>query len=118
MKLLRLMLLVFACCLLVPAAIAGADDQRTPSDDAYADGQAGQRDLAHDDERLAVASVSFPAAEQLTNTYLKFDADHSGSLSKATLWPYAIAVTGPEHSIGVYAVSDDSWNESTLTWNN
>ena len=121
MKPLRLMLVVIFCSVLVPAfhaTEAEADGKRAPSQDTYADGQAGQQDLSHDNSLLGTASVSFPTAQRLTNSFLKFDVSYSGTLSKATLWLHAIAVTGAAHSLGLYAVSDDSWKENTLTWNN
>lgn len=121
MKTARLLPIVVICALTIPSHGSPgtiSESQRSPSADAYAAGQAGQQYSTHDDERLGVASVSFPTAERLNNTFLKFDVSHSGTLSNATLWLYALTVTGASHSLGIYAVPDDNWQETTLTWNN
>lgn len=120
MRRVRSVLVVVVCFMVVSAFSAtqvGADNKRTPSDDTYADGQAGQQALTHDNSQLGVASSGLPA-QQLNNTFLKFSVNYTGTLSKATLWLYATAATGSAHSVGVYAVSNDTWTEGSLTWNN
>jgi hypothetical protein len=121
MRRVRFVLISVVCLMIVSALCtnqASADNKRTPSDDAFADGQAGQQALPHDNGQLGVGAVGSPVPGQLLNTFLKFDVSYTGTLTQATLWLYANTVTGSAHSIGVYSVSNDSWTEGTLTWIN
>ena len=121
MRRMRCVLVAVVCIMMISTFFTNpveADNKRSPSDDTFADGQAGQQTLPHDNGQLGVGAVGSPQPGQLLNTFLKFDVSYTGTLTSATLWLYANVVTGAAHSIGVYPVSDDSWTEGTLTWSN
>jgi hypothetical protein len=95
----------------------------TPEADAYVrDGSNAAIAHGTTDPTLLITKVS--PAGQLNNAreaYLRFDlAAVSGTVSSATLRVYGKIdlTTVPTVPIGVYAVSNTTWNESTLTWNN
>ena len=53
-------------------------------------------------------------------SFLKFDLSgvSSSSLTKATLQVTVTAVDAPPGPVKVYSVTDDSWTETGITWNN
>ncbi|WP_127127736.1 DUF7594 domain-containing protein [Pseudoflavitalea rhizosphaerae] len=95
----------------------------TPEADAYVrDGTNG--DITHGTTDASLLITKVPPAGQLNNAreaYLRFDLSSvSGTVSSATLRVYGkVDLTSvPSVPIGVYAVSNTTWNEATLTWNN
>ncbi|HUP13199.1 MAG TPA: putative Ig domain-containing protein, partial [Niastella sp.] len=66
---------------------------------------------------LVVKTTSGSAAR---STYLRFPLNNvSGSVSKAVLRVYGRCTdVGVTTTIGAFGVTDDSWNENTITWNN
>ncbi|QEC43938.1 DUF7594 domain-containing protein [Pseudobacter ginsenosidimutans] len=94
-----------------------------PEADAYVrDGTNG--DITHGTTDGSLLITKLSPAGQLNNareSYLRFDLTSvSGTVSSATLRVYGKIdlTTVPSVPIGVYAVSNTTWNESTLTWNN
>jgi hypothetical protein len=89
---------------------------QAPTDDAYA--SSSEPAQTHDDDRLGVQASNLGSCSPTGIAYLKFDAGFSGSLSRAALWMYNTLPSSTATVLGVHAVADDSWVESTLTWNN
>lgn len=94
-----------------------------PEADAYVrDGTNAAITHGTTDAGLLITKVS--PSGQLNNareSYLRFNAASvTGAVSSATLRVYGKIdlTTTPSVPIGVYAVSNTTWSESTLTWNN
>src|SRR5438270_7838321 len=61
--------------------------------------------------------VKVMGTSQPRNGYLKFSVSGlSGSVTSATLRLFSLTAGNP--GVDVHAVADNSWDESTLTWNN
>ena len=95
----------------------------TPEADAYVrDGTNAAITHGTTDPGLLITKLS--PSGQLNNareSYLRFNASSvTGTISNATLRVYGKIdlTTTPSVPIGVYAVSNTTWSESTLTWNN
>lgn len=95
----------------------------TPEADAYVrDGTNAAITHGTTDPGLLITKLS--PSGQLNNareSYLRFDAASvSGGISAATLRVYGKIdlTTTPSVPIGVYAVSNTTWSESAITWNN
>ncbi|MGN6421016.1 MAG: CBM96 family carbohydrate-binding protein [Pseudobacter sp.] len=94
-----------------------------PEADAYVrDGSNAATTHGTTDAGLLITKLS--PSGQLNNareSYLRFNAASvSGTITSATLRVYGKIdlTTTPSVPIGVYAVSNITWSESTLTWNN
>lgn len=90
----------------------------TSSEDAYVNGGSAANTNYGTDTRLVVKNVS--SSNQKRETYLKFDlCDVNQAFTSAQLRLKVFAGTpeaGEEHS--VYLVSNDTWSENNITWNN
>ncbi|WP_221392199.1 ELWxxDGT repeat protein [Dyadobacter sp. NIV53] len=68
-------------------------------------------------ETLQIKAGSLPAYQR--NTYLKFPLNGISEVSSAKLRLYGSNVqSGENTSVAAYGVSDDSWIETDITWNN
>ncbi|MHC5182963.1 MAG: CBM96 family carbohydrate-binding protein, partial [Planctomycetota bacterium] len=88
----------------------------TPTDDAFVD--VDTPDINYGGE--AIIDLKTPAAGNITKQgYLKFEIPaFAGSITDATLRLHTVRTNPLQGGANVYGVTDTSWSEDTITWNN
>lgn len=107
--------LVGAVCLCFGNLSKAGTLQLSPTNDAYVDSE--EPDSVHNNNSL---NAGYSAGE-ITRSYLKFDlssipAGQSIVSAQLRLCPNFLSFEDP--SIGAYYLENDSWSQSSLTWNN
>ncbi|WP_221392043.1 ELWxxDGT repeat protein [Dyadobacter sp. NIV53] len=88
-----------------------------PLADAYVRNSPGDQNNYGMESTLEIKAGSLPAFQR--NTYLKFPLDGISQIRSAKLRLYGSNVQNGEHtSVSAYGVSDDSWIETDITWDN
>lgn len=86
-----------------------------PVDDAYV--KSDEPDITHDTAGLSIGYMG----NSITRSYLKFNIsaipDGQTIVSAELEFDFAF-ISFPRPTIGAYYLENDSWTESTLTWNN
>ncbi|MCX6775947.1 MAG: DNRLRE domain-containing protein [Candidatus Micrarchaeota archaeon] len=97
----------------------------SPSDDSYVrqcnSDTTGEAATTHNDDDLHVKWYDPPVSCQLDKrrSYIKFSLSSiptGATITSAKMHLYRY--DGLNNAVGVYYVSDDSWTEGTITWNN
>ncbi len=89
--------------------------QLTPHQDSYC--RYSEPDLGHNNQSLSTARNNFGTAQDIEIAFLTYLLPPLSSLTAVTLTTKAI-VAAPNASVGLYSVTDDSWNEELVNWNN
>lgn len=114
-----LLLSIIPAWAIKPVAAAQTSVQLSPTDDAYV------KDTAPDTNygswgSLYVGTYSGDGANE--RAYLKFDLSSlpdNAVIVSAKLYAYTyLGASSDPVNISAYVVSDDSWDENTITWNN
>ena len=91
-----------------------------PTDDAYVDSLKNNINFANDE--LAVGDMYYNNPCKICRTYVKFDLASLGSnitISSAKLFLRSHSISQPPYAIvGAHYLTDNSWDENTITWDN
>lgn len=88
-----------------------------PVADAYVDDSQPDTNKGNDSVIRLVTPVSLGGAFQQRFGFLKFNVDVPGTITSATLKLYN-AQTNTNKEVNVHTVTDTSWGENLITWNN
>jgi Bacterial Ig domain len=89
-----------------------------PVADAYVDDNAKDSNKGAESTIRLVTPVTPGGAYEQRFGFLKFDVDVPGAIISAKLRLYNAHATSKNKGLNVHNVSDSSWDETSITWNN
>lgn len=113
----KILLLTF-CFLSILVSISTVDaliQKITPSNDAYVQ---EQNPNSNYDETWLIISKSAPFTFRTCRTWLKFHVPSYATFQTARVYLYVYQQSGSNPTVSIHYSSNDSWSESSITWNN